>query len=159
LEVHTPSTSNLGGSPVSSSPSPNSSPRPPKTRTLSELYEVTENENNLTLFCLFSDCEPVGFEEVVQDERWKEVMDEEIKAIEKKNTWELTTLPKGKEALGVKWVYKVKKNVKGDIERYKARLVDKGYNQKAGIDYDEVYSPAAQLETIRLIISITAQNN
>ena len=86
-------------------------------------------------------------------------MEEEIKAIEKNSIWELITLLKGKEAIGVKWVYKVKKNVKGDNERYKARLVDKGYNQKAGIDYDEVYSPVARLETIRLIISIAAQNN
>ena len=51
------------------SSSPNSSPRPQKIRTLSELYEVTENENNVTLFCLVSDCEPVGFEEAVQDRR------------------------------------------------------------------------------------------
>ena len=56
-------------------------------------------------------------------------MKEKIKAIEKNSTWELITLPKGKEALGVKWVYKTKKNVKGDIESYKARLVVKGYNQ------------------------------
>ena len=46
--------------------------------------------------------------------------------------------------------------MKGDIERYKARLVVKGYNQKAGIDCDEVYSPVARLETIKLIISIAA---
>ena len=55
------------------------------------------------------------------------------------------------------WSYKANKNVKGDIECYKAWLVVKGYNQKAGIDYDEVYSPVARLETIRLIISIVAQ--
>ena len=49
--------------------------------------------------------------------------------------------------------------MKGDIERYKARLVVKCYNQNAGIDYDEVYSPVARLETIRLIIYIAVQNN
>ena len=63
---------------------------------------------------------------------------EDGKKPEKNNTWERTTLPKGKDAIGVKWVHKAKKNVKGDIEHYKARLVVKGYNQKAGIDYDEV---------------------
>ena len=56
-------------------------------------------------------------------------MNEEIKAIEKNNTWELTTQSKGKEEIEVKWVYKAQKNVKGDIEHYKARLVVKGYNQ------------------------------
>ncbi|KAH9672528.1 hypothetical protein KPL70_017763 [Citrus sinensis] len=64
-------------------------------------------------------------------------MDEEIKAIVKNDTWELTTLPKGHKAIDVKWVYKIKRNAKGEIERHKARLVAKGYSQKAGVDYDE----------------------
>lgn len=55
-------------------------------------------------------------------------------------------------------MYKAKKNAKGDVERYKARLVAKGYSQKQGIDYDEVFAPVARLETIRLIISLAAQN-
>ena len=65
-------------------------------------------------------------------------MDEEIKSITKNDTWELTTLPRGHKAIGVRWVYKAKKNAKGDVERYKARLVAKGYSQRQGIDYDEV---------------------
>ena len=80
-------------------------------------------------------------------------------AIEKNSIWELTTLSKDMEAISVKWVYKAKKSVKGDIVCYKARLVVKGYNQKAGIDYDEVYASVAHLETIKLIISIASQNN
>jgi len=140
LEVHTPSppsSSNLDSSPASSPPPPNFSPKPQKTRTLFELYKVTENENNLTHFCLFFNCELVGFEESMQDRRWKEAMNKEIKAIKKNSTWELTTLPKGKEEIGVKWVYKEKKNVKADIECNKARLAVKSYNQKVGINYDE----------------------
>ncbi|KAL5540945.1 hypothetical protein UlMin_044921 [Ulmus minor] len=85
-------------------------------------------------------------------------MDEEIRAIKKNDTWELTSLLKGHKAIGVKWVYKTKRNAKGEIERHKARLVAKGYSQKAGIDYDEVFAPVARLETIRLIISLAAQN-
>ena len=85
-------------------------------------------------------------------------MDEEIKAIKKNDTWELATLPTGKKTPGVKWVYKLKKNAKGQAERYKARLVVKGYSQRQGIDYDEVLAPVACLETIRLLISLIAQN-
>ena len=85
-------------------------------------------------------------------------MDEEIKAIKKNDTWELVSLPKGHKAIGVKWVYKTKQNAKGYIERHKARLVAKGYSQKAGSYYDEVFAPIARLETIRLIISMAAQN-
>ena len=54
-------------------------------------------------------------------------MDEEIKAIEKNDTWELTALSKGHKPIGVKWVYKIKKNAKGEVEKHKARLVAKGY--------------------------------
>ena len=56
-------------------------------------------------------------------------MDEEIKAIEKNDTWELTTLPEGHKSIDVKWVYKKKKNAHGHIEKYKERLVAKGYKQ------------------------------
>uniref|UniRef100_A0A2N9F020 Integrase catalytic domain-containing protein n=1 Tax=Fagus sylvatica TaxID=28930 RepID=A0A2N9F020_FAGSY len=72
------------------------------------------------------------FKEAVQDKKWRNAMDEEIKAIKKNDTWELTTLPHGKKAIGVKWVYKMKKNAKGEVERYKARLVVKGYSQQQG---------------------------
>ena len=84
-------------------------------------------------------------------------MEEEINVIKKNNTWELSTLPKGHEAIGVKWVYKAKKNTQGDVERYKARLVAKRYKQKHGIDYEEVFSPIARMETIHLLIAIAAQ--
>jgi hypothetical protein len=64
-------------------------------RSLQELYGVIDNLNDdLTLYCHFVDCEPIGFEEAVKDDKWRNAMDEEIKAIEKNNTWELTTIPK-----------------------------------------------------------------
>jgi Reverse transcriptase (RNA-dependent DNA polymerase) len=85
-------------------------------------------------------------------------MQEEMKAIEKNDTWELTTLPKGHKSIGVKWVYKKKMNVQGEVERYKARLVAKGYKQKTEIDYEEVFAPVVRMDTIRLLISLAAQN-
>nr|GFD51467.1 copia-type polyprotein [Tanacetum cinerariifolium] len=86
------------------------------------------------------DCEPLVFEEAMKSKKWRQAMEEEIKSIEKNDTWELTTLPKGQKAVGVKWVYKAKKNVKGEVEKYKARLVAKGYKQKHGIDNEEVFA-------------------
>ncbi|KAK2411591.1 putative mitochondrial protein [Trifolium repens] len=135
-----------------------SSEKTPHFRSLQEIYEATENQDNLTLFCLFADCEPMNFQEAFEKKTWRNAMDEEIKAIKKNDTWELASLPKGHKAIGVKWVYKPKKNSKGEVERYKARLVAKGYSQRAGIDYDEVFAPVARLETVRLIISLAAQN-
>ena len=83
-------------------------------------------------------------------------MEEEINIFEKNDTWELSTLPKDHEAIGVKWVYKEKKNANGDVVRNKSRLVAKGYKQKYGVDYEEVFAPVARMETIRLLISLAA---
>lgn len=112
-------------------------------RSLQDLYEVTERLDNLTLFCLFANCEAVNFQEAAQDEKWRITMYEEIKAIMKNDTWELTTLPKCHKAIGVKQVYKTKRNAKRKIERHQVRPVAKGYSQKAGIDYDEIFARVA----------------
>jgi hypothetical protein len=159
-EFTTPSPSPTNSStPLSSSSRGSSSELPPHMRSLQELYEVTENLNDdLTLYFHFADCEPIGFEEAVKDEKWRNAMDEEIKAIEKNNTWELATIPKEQKPIGVKWVFKAKKKAKGEIERYKVRLVVKEYSQRPGIDYGEVFAPVVRLETISIVISLATQN-
>lgn len=94
-------------------------------------------------FALFVDSDPILFEEAVKDIKWKKAMDAEMKSIEKNNTWELTDLPKGQKAIGVKWIFKTKLNEKGEIDKHKARLVAKGYKQEYGVDYKEVFAPVA----------------
>lgn len=84
-------------------------------------------------------------------------MDEEIKSITKNNTWSLVNLPDNHKSIGVKWVYKTKMNEKGGVDKHKARLVVKGYRQRFGIDYREVFAPVDRLETIQLIIALSAQ--
>eukprot|EP00253_Pinus_taeda_P026288 PITA_26288 len=108
------------------------------------------------LYCHVDD--PVHFEDAIKDKKWIEAMDEEIIAIERNKTWDLVKLPKGKEVIGVKWVYKTKSNVEGKIERHKARLVVKGYKQQYGRDYEETFAPVARMETVRVVMSIAAQN-
>eukprot|EP00253_Pinus_taeda_P024267 PITA_24267 len=85
-------------------------------------------------------------------------MNEEIGAIRKSKTWELVDLPKGKNAIGVKWVYNTKSNAEGKIDRHKARLVVKGYKQQQGKDYDETFAPIARMETVRTMLCIVAQH-
>ncbi|PKU75920.1 putative mitochondrial protein [Dendrobium catenatum] len=85
-------------------------------------------------------------------------MKEEIKLIEKNNTWELVH-PKNKDIIGVKWIYKIKLNSDGSLNKCKARLVAKGYTQQAGIDYNETYAPVARLDTIRTVVALVAQKN
>nr|GEU99660.1 retrovirus-related Pol polyprotein from transposon TNT 1-94 [Tanacetum cinerariifolium] len=110
----------------------------PVTRKVVEIYKVTDE---MLLLCLYADCEPLVFEEAMKSKKWRQAMEEEIKSIKKNDTWELTTLLKGQEAIRVKWVYKAKKNAKGEVEKYMARLVAKVYKQKHGIDYEEVENP------------------
>ncbi|KAM1936926.1 hypothetical protein ACFX15_014142 [Malus domestica] len=91
--------------------------------------------------------EPLSFNEAVEEDRWRIAMEEEIHAIEKNDTWELIKLPPNQKAIGVKWVYKIKHTANGNVDRFKSRLVAKGYKQKYGVDYDEVYAPVARLDT------------
>lgn len=77
------------------------------------------------LYCHVDD--PIHFEDAIKDRKWIKAMDEEINAIERNKTCDLVELPKGKEVIGVKWVYKTKSNAEGKIERHKARLFVKGY--------------------------------
>ncbi|PWA61635.1 hypothetical protein CTI12_AA371330 [Artemisia annua] len=86
------------------------------------------------------------FEEAMKSKKWRQAMDEEIKSIGKNDTWELTTLQKGQKAIRVKWVYKAKRNTKGKVEKYKVRLVSKGYKKKHDINYKEEGCPSDTCE-------------
>ncbi|KAL2246506.1 UNVERIFIED_CONTAM: Retrovirus-related Pol polyprotein from transposon RE2 [Sesamum indicum] len=100
--------------------------------------------------------EPRTFAEVVLCPHWREAMNEEIKALEKNRTWRLTQLPAGKCAIGCKWVYKIKLRADSSIERYKARLVAKVFNQVEGIDCNESFSPVAKAVIVRLFFTLAA---
>jgi hypothetical protein len=78
---------------------------------------------------------------------------EELKAIADNETWELLDLPVGRKAIGLKWVFKVNKNEAGVVVRHTARLVVKGYSQRQGIDYEEVFAPVARFEAVRMVIA------
>ena len=134
-------------------------------RNLDDIYDATspvQTTFDYSLLCLMAECDPGTFEEASEESKWNKAMNEEIGAIKKNDTWELTDLPEGQKAIGVKWVYKTKTKTKtnqdGEVEKYKARLVAKGYKQRYGIDYDEVFAPVARVDTIRLLTTIAAQN-
>ena len=103
---------------------------------------------------IIKDKEPLGFEKENLDEKWQSAMDEEMQALIENNTWSLVLRVEGKQPIGCKWIYKIKRNVDGSIARYKARIVAKGYAQKYGIDYEETFSPVVKMTTIRVLIAL-----
>lgn len=100
--------------------------------------------------------EPVYFHQVVKSTKWRATMDKEIAALEKNNTWTLTRLPFRKIPIGRKWVYRIKYNPNGTIERYKARLVAKRYTQKKGLNYSETFSPMTKSISVRMVLALVA---
>ena len=79
--------------------------------------------------------------------------EEELKALEKNNTWDITDLPNRKSTVSCKWLFSMKCHANGSVERYKARLVARGYTQSYGIDYEETFATAAKLNTIQVLVS------
>ena len=89
-------------------------------------------------------------------ENWTKTMEEEMESMRSNQVWELIDLPKGRNAIGNKWVLKIKRKANGAIDKYKARLVAKGYTQQEGIDYEETFSHVVRFTSIRLILAIVA---
>ncbi|KAH9743180.1 Integrase catalytic domain-containing protein [Citrus sinensis] len=127
---------------------------PDSKRTKLDDKRLSEEEVQLAMFAA---ADPIRFDDAVKSEKWRKAMDVEIEAIKRNNTWELTELLEGGKKIGVKWVYKTKFNKNGEVDKYKARLVVKGYSQQHGVDYTEVFAPVARMETIRLVVALAAK--
>jgi hypothetical protein len=116
------------------------------------------NRKYMNFLLLTDGGEPECYDEACQVEdssKWELAMKDEMKSLISNNTWELAELPVGKKALHNKWVYRVKEEHNGS-KRHKARLVVKGFQQKEGIDYTDIFSPVVKLNTIRSVLSIVA---
>jgi len=83
-------------------------------------------------------------------------MNEELSALHKTDTWDLVPLPPGKSVVGCRWVYKIKTNSDGSIERYKTRLVVKGYSQQYGMYYEETFASVAKITIICTLIAVAS---
>ncbi|CAA6655418.1 unnamed protein product [Spirodela intermedia] len=83
-------------------------------------------------------------------------MKEEMQAINQSQTWELVSPLDNCKSIGLKWIFKVKKNQQGEIIRHKAQLVVKGYSQRHGLDYKEAFTPVVCFESIRALIALAA---
>jgi len=101
---------------------------------------------------------PTCYSQAVKDVRWIKAMNEDFQALQENFTWDIVSYPPDIKPIGCKWVYSVKLNSDGSLNRYKARLVALGNKQEYGIDYDETFAPIAKMTTVRTILSIAASN-
>ena len=108
---------------------------------------------------LISAEEPMTFAVAERDPNWRRAMLEELRSIEDNHTWELLDPPAGRRPIGLKWVYKVKKDERGVIVKHMAWLVARGFVQHEGIDFEEVFAPVARMESVRLLLALTAAKN
>ncbi|GJY68957.1 putative ribonuclease H-like domain-containing protein [Tanacetum coccineum] len=122
---------------------------------LSDVYEhKTHDTLNTCLYdCFLSQIEPTSIAKALSDSSWVEAMQEELLQFKLQQVWILVDLPNGKKAIGTKWVFRNKKDERGNVIRNKARLVAHGHRQEEGIDYEEVLAPVARIEAIRLFLA------
>ena len=117
-------------------------------------------EDLVSYALMTSSGDPTNFKEAVHSQEkgsWMGAMEEEMLFLNKNQTWELVELPKGKRAIGCKWVYKKKEAIsENEGENFKARLIAKGYSQKHGVDYDEIFSPMVRHTSIKIVLSLVA---
>ncbi|XP_074328337.1 uncharacterized protein LOC141666242 [Apium graveolens] len=142
------------GTPTGTASSESSQPR--KFKFLADIYNETD-ETKLMDELLYAGVDEPMYKQAENDKASNAAMQAEIDTIEKNKTWILTELSEGRKAIQLKWVYKLKKDTEGNVVKYKDRLVPKGYVQKKGIDFEEVFSPVTRLETVRLLLALPAK--
>jgi hypothetical protein len=115
----------------------------PRALVVEELNVVSSNEQT-------------SFTKAEHNPRRRKAMLEEMMSIEENNTWSLIDLPPGRKLIRVKWVFKVKRDEHEEVSKHKVRLMVKGYVKRHGINYDKVFTPVARLDSVRLLIALTA---
>ena len=106
--------------------------------------------------------EPQNYEEVVSSSEgplWEEAIKSEIDSILPNHTWKRVDLLSGCKPLGSKWIFKRKMKADGFIDKYKARLVIKGYKQRKSLDYFDTYFLMLRINSIRMILTIVTLRN
>jgi len=106
------------------------------------------------LHALLTTSEPRGFKTAAKNPAWLAAMDEELNALRKNCTWDFVPRPPKTNIVGSKWVFRMKYQSDGSIDRLKARLVAKGYTQLPGLDYTDTFSPVVKASTVHVVLSL-----
>ena len=115
---------------------------------------TTRHEVPTVLLASIHAIEPQSYAEASKTDHWITAMKDEMRALHQNNTWSLVPRHSSMNILGCKWVYRLKYNSDGLVQRYKACLVAKGYNQQPGVDYFDTFSLVVKPTTIRLVLAL-----
>nr|GEY68899.1 hypothetical protein [Tanacetum cinerariifolium]GEY71428.1 hypothetical protein [Tanacetum cinerariifolium] len=91
-----------------------------------------------------------------ESDKWLNAMNVEMQSMKDNKVWDLVDIPPNGKTVGSKWLFKKKTDVDGAVHTFKARLVAKGFTQTYGVDYEETFSPIADIRAIRILIAIAA---
>ena len=100
---------------------------------------------------------PRTYQEAIQDPKWghmwEEAIQKELIALGSNYTWEQVVPPRGANLVTSKWVFDVKRLISGAIDKFKARLVARGFSQKFGVDFQETFAPTVRHDTLRVFMA------
>ncbi|KFK29521.1 hypothetical protein AALP_AA7G145400 [Arabis alpina] len=140
--------------------SPSNAPPPlsllPDEDWLIESSTSSSARGSSSVAAVTANVEPKRYYDAVKEDVWRCAMTHEVVALEENYTWDIVSLPPGKVVIGSKWVYKIKYNADGKIERHKARLVVLGNKQIEGEDFDETFAPVVKMSTVRGLLSLVS---
>ena len=120
--------------------------------------ENLPNEES-AMFNVLEISEPKSYKEAKNSTNWpdwEKAFEEEIKSLQENNVWQVVPRPQSRKVVGGKWVCKVKGDALGQVERFKARYVAKGFTQIKGLDYDETFAPVVRFDSLRILLAISA---
>ncbi|GKB70715.1 retrovirus-related pol polyprotein from transposon TNT 1-94, partial [Tanacetum coccineum] len=127
-----------------------------------EEVEQRRSKRDRTKKSFMVENEPKSYREAVtssEGHQWKEAIKSIIDSILQNHTWELVDLPPGYKPIRYKWIFKMTMKADETIDKYKARLVIKGYRQREGLDYFDTYSLVTRITSIRMVLAITTLRN
>jgi len=135
-------------------PTPCLPTHPMQTRAKNNIHKSINKLNLSTMLSMNSDLEPTTSAQALKNPKWRQAMSEEFNAVIHNGTWKLIPSSSCQNVVGSKWIFRTKQNSDCSVDRYKTRLVAKGFHQRPGVDYYNTFNPVIKPTTIRLVLSI-----